>query len=171
MQGEKAAKGKFSTKAGAAKGAIRYAVHRENEEGKQQFRNLFDKREEVSKEEAYERMDADKQRYTYTLILNPGERDSRGVDMQQVTRDVMGKLEERGLCREWVAVEHRDHTDFAHVHVIAKSDAKLTPQDFQEMRREEFSSYERQAEAFRDAWQDREAERLHEQHQGEERGR
>jgi len=167
MQGQRTVKAKFSTGKGSAQGSVRYAVHRENETGEAQFRMIFDKLENsVDKEEAFKRFEEDKSRYTYTIILNPGEKDARGIDMQQMTREVMSSLQDKGV-KNWVAVEHKDHTEYAHVHVIAKTGAKLTPQDFEKMRKDQHASIEKQAEPLRDTWKDagqfRQAQRDQEQ--------
>lgn len=173
MQSERVVKAHYSTKTGASKSSIRYAVHRENERGEVQSRELFGRdTDRMDKEQAYQQMDegrGPKDRYTYTLVLNPGEAEAKGIDLKEMTRQVMEKLEEKGLCQNWVAVEHRDQGSYAHVHVIATSSAKLNQADLSQMRQEQHASLERQTELTRDTFQTRELDAHLERHAERER--
>jgi len=157
MQDQKVVKARYSTRGGAGQDSIKYAVHRQNEQGEAQYRTIFDReQDQLSKEQAYRRFDSErdqKERYTYTIIINPGEGRSEHLDLKQVARDTLSKLEEKGLCKNWVAVEHRDQGDHAHIHVIATSRAKLDQRDLEAMRKEQYASCERQLEPLRDLWQ------------------
>jgi type IV secretory pathway VirD2 relaxase len=108
-----------------AKGHIRYAVHRCNEQGQRQYREVWDRDGAVGKRGAYERIDRihqDDYVYRLTLSPHPEHQDaSRQLDLQAWTRQVMSQLEQDpGQRVEWFAVSH-EHPDHRHVHVVAVS--------------------------------------------------
>jgi len=60
--------------------------------------------------------------YFYRLTLAPGEGRHVQADLHDWTRHVMDRLEERVPAADWIAWEHRDHSNHDHVHVIAVLD-------------------------------------------------
>src|SRR5256885_10933607 len=55
-----------------AKGHVRYAVHRCNEQGQRQYREVWDRDGRIGKAGAYERIDrVHKDDYVYRLTLSP----------------------------------------------------------------------------------------------------
>lgn len=153
---------KMSKHGGAksSKRLARYAMHRADEKGERQTRQMYDRDGTVTRQEAYERVDeAVRQgyKYHYRLIVSMGE--GHGGDMQSVTRDTMGMLSDRlGGRLDWVAVDHDDHSQHHHSHVIATTDRKLDNADFAVMRAEVGQSWERHNEPWREQFEDRRAD-------------
>ena len=129
-----------------AKAGVRYATHRVDSEGERQTRGLYDQDGEVTKREAYERIDHAEQaggKYHYRLILNQGQGHGE-ADMQAMTRDTMRVLSDRHEGRvEWVAVDHTDHSQHDHTHVVAVTEKTLSKADLAAMRAEMDRSHER----------------------------
>ena len=121
-----------------AKGHVRYAVHRCNEQGQRQYREVWDRDGAVGKRGAYERIDrVRKDDYVYRLTLSPHpeHQDTRGqLDLQGWTRQVMSQLEQDlGQRVDWFAVSH-EHPDHRHVHVVAVSPRRLDVGQLRAMR-------------------------------------
>ncbi len=134
-------KARYSQGRGAlrlAKGHVRYAVHRTNEHGQRQYREIWDRDGRLDKLTAYERLDRVRQDdYVYRLTLSPHpERQDGGtqLDLPAWTRAIMAHLErDTGRPLDWFAVVHA-HTDHRHVHVVAISDCRLDVGHFRAMR-------------------------------------
>ena len=74
-----------------AKGHVRYAVHRANEAGRRQYRELWDHDGRISKQTAYARLDdARPADYVYRLTLSPAE-----PARQQTSAPATGELRRR----------------------------------------------------------------------------
>ena len=121
-----------------AKAHLRYAVHRTNEHGQRQYRQVWDRDGTLSKHTAYERLDgAGPQDYVYRLTLSPHpQRQDVGqrLDLREWGRAMMARLEEvTGRRLEWFAVTHA-HVDHRHVHVVVRSRGHFTPAHFRAMR-------------------------------------
>jgi hypothetical protein len=121
-----------------AKDHIRYAVHRPDEHGRRQYRELWDRDGQISKQVAYGRLDDVKQPdYIYRLTLSPHpERQDPGgrLDLHAWTRGMMQQLEQRaGQELVWFAASH-EHPDHRHIHVVAVSGRRLDIRDFQALR-------------------------------------
>jgi type IV secretory pathway VirD2 relaxase len=121
-----------------AKGHVRYAVHRCNEQGQRQYREVWDRDGAVGKLRAYERIDRIQQDdYVYRLTLSPHpeyQDARRQLDLQDWTRQVMGQLEQDlGQRVDWFAVSH-EHPDHRHVHVVAVSPRRLDVGQLRAMR-------------------------------------
>jgi hypothetical protein len=129
----KVVKVSYARSASAAKGSARYYSHRPSASGEREWRDGFSRDEDwVDRRAVYERVDgweADGCRYYYRVVLAPGEGREPGVPLHEWTREVMDRFQERGLSRDWVAWEHRDHSQHAHVHVLAAADRKWTRED------------------------------------------
>jgi hypothetical protein len=121
-----------------AKAHLRYAVHRTNERGQRQYREVWDRDGTLSKQTAYERLDgAGPQDYVYRLTLSPHpERQDAGqrLELREWTRAIMARLEETtGRRVKWFAVTHA-HPDHRHVHVVARVRGHLSAAHFRAMR-------------------------------------
>jgi hypothetical protein len=85
-----------------AKGHVRYAVHRPNEHGRRQYRELWDRDGRISRQTAYERLDdARPADYVYRLTLSPHPEHqdlNRRLDLQAWTRGMMRQLERAPTC-------------------------------------------------------------------------
>lgn len=118
----------------AAKGHVRYAVHRSDELGQRQYRAVWGADGELSKADAYRQLDeATSSDYVYRLTLSPHptlQDAGHRLDLRAWTREMMEQLGQRG---EWFAVAH-EHPDHRHVHVVAITVERLNVQDFAAMR-------------------------------------
>ena len=121
-----------------AKGHVRYAVHRCNEHGQHQYREVWDGVGRVGKQGAYARLDrVQPSDYVYRLILspNPEHQDLGGrLDLRLWTQRIMAQLEQdlgRGV--DWFAVSH-DNPDHRHVHVVAVTQRRLEVGHLRSMR-------------------------------------
>ena len=99
-----------------AKEHVRYGVHRPDEHGLRQYRDLWDRDGRISKQAAYARLDGVRHGdYIYRLTLSPHpERQDAGqhLDLRSWTRDMLAELEHRtGLRVEWFAVTHEHRED------------------------------------------------------------
>ncbi len=121
-----------------AKDHVRYAVHRPDERGRRQYRELWDRDGQISKQSAYTRLDDVKHSdYIYRLTLSPHpERQDPGrrLDLHAWTRGMMQQLEQRaGQELAWFASTH-EHPDHRHIHVVAVSGRRLDVRDLQALR-------------------------------------
>jgi hypothetical protein len=121
-----------------AKGHLRYAVHRANDQGQRQYREVWDRDANVDKTTAYERLDRIKPEdhvYRFTLSPHPERQDvGQRLDLRSWTRDMLGQLErDAGQRLEWFAVTH-EHRDHRHVHAVVLSRRHLDTRQFQAMR-------------------------------------
>jgi hypothetical protein len=121
-----------------AKGHVRYAVHRCDERGERQYREVWDRDGRITKLGAYERLDQVREHdYVYRLMLSPHPEHldgSKRLDLRSWTHDIMAELE-RGLGRSigWFAVSH-EHIEHRHVHVVAVTSRRLDVRHFRSMR-------------------------------------
>lgn len=127
-----------------ANNALRYALERDadqkqsHQEG--QERIAFDgSRDAISASDALAEIENSKGNYYYHIILNAGDGHSE-VDLQEWTRDTMTNLENtldvegKADNFKWVAVEHDDHANHDHIHVVMVSDIKLDKDALNELR-------------------------------------
>jgi hypothetical protein len=121
-----------------AKGHVRYAVHRCNEHGQRQYREVWGGDGRIGKQGAYARLDqVQSSDYVYRLMLspNPEHQDPGGrLDLRLWTQRIMAQLEQdlaRGV--DWFAVSH-DNRDHRHVHVVAVCHRRLDIGHFRSMR-------------------------------------
>jgi hypothetical protein len=120
-----------------AKGRLRYAVHRSNEQGQRQYREVWDRDGRLDKTTAYERLDQIKPAdyvYRFTLSPHPERQDvGQQLDLRQWTRDMLVQLERQSGQRiEWFAVTH-EHPDHRHVHAVVRSAQRLDVGHFRAM--------------------------------------
>jgi type IV secretory pathway VirD2 relaxase len=121
-----------------AKEHLRYAVHRTNEHGQRQYREVWDRAGALDKATAYERLDAAGPRdYVYRLTLSPHpERQDAGqrLDLREWGRAMMARLGTvSGQQLEWFAVTHA-HVEHRHVHVVVRTRGHFTSAHFRAMR-------------------------------------
>jgi hypothetical protein len=113
----------FTRSRSKIKATLRYIVHRPGRAGEKLTRTLFGHEgEEMSKEEAYRLIDAQRGMTYFHVKLNfhPQREDTRkDLNLQDITRRSLVELEKR-LDRSirFLAVEHNDHTQLRHVHAI-----------------------------------------------------
>ncbi len=127
-------KARYSRGAGAAeKGHVRYAVHRSDELGQRQYREVWGPDGARTKDNAYALLDgADRQSYVYRLMLSPDPRSQdqgHRLDLREWSREVM---QQAGPAK-WVAVTH-EQSDHRPVHMVAVMPRRLDVEDFRAMR-------------------------------------
>src|SRR5262249_42035692 len=115
-------KANFTRSKAKIKATLRYITHRLGRGGERLTRTLFGHDGELSKEEAYQFIDAHKGMTYFRVVLNfdPKREDIRkDLPLRDITRRAILAFEER-LQRTigFIAVEHNDHTALRHVHVI-----------------------------------------------------
>lgn len=92
--------------------------------------------------------------YYYRIMLSPGDDKDTHVDLKEWTRDSLLALEKDYGEFTYVAVEHRDQTDHAHVHVVLVLDKKLSKDDLENLRETSTTLYEQRRdwlEPYKDA--------------------
>ena len=136
---------------GRAKAGARYVIHRPSDTSPREYRTGFDgDYDRMEKNEVYDRLEAAEGTYFYRLTIAPGEGRDTVADMQDWTRRVMDRLEERAGEVDWVAWEHRDHSNHDHVHVIAVLDRRLDRDDLRDLREHADDVWQRERERYRD---------------------
>ena len=119
--------------------------------GTREYRVGFDAdSDRVEKDEVYESPEAAEGTYFYRFILAPGEGRETAADLYDWTRHVMDRLEERAGDVDWVAWEHRDHSNHDDVHVIAVLDRRLDRDDLRDLREHADDVWQPDRERFRD---------------------
>lgn len=143
----------YTKSASEAKASVRYMQHRENDQGEHTARQLFGKEGELSRREAYERLDraaeAEGRTYFYRLVLNPGEghADLSEEGRQAWAAQVMGRIEDQGVkVRDWVAVSHTDQGEHDHLHVLAATSRTLQKSELADLRTYSREAYDHQRE-------------------------
>jgi hypothetical protein len=110
----------------SALGSINYYAHRRDVDGQFVSRMGFSREQDELDTQAMR--DLIQQRdgaYYYRVVLSPGTQHDTEVDLKDWTRDVLLELEGKHGEFPYVAIEHRDQTDYAHVHVVMVLDQKL----------------------------------------------
>lgn len=138
---------RFTADAGgpaASRAALRYAVTRPNREGQRVERAVFGA-DELDVAAVRAQLDAARGAHHYRVVLNPGA-GQHPVDQRDWTRDVMAAIAERQESEvAWLAVEHRDHAQHDHVHVVAATPGRLSRADLHTLREMADQSWERHA--------------------------
>jgi hypothetical protein len=116
-------------------GSISYYAHRRDRDGQQVSREGFSRDatglDTVAMRDVIRQAEGD---YYYRLLLSPGANQDTNVDLQTWTRDSLLALEKEHGEFSYVAIEHRDQTDYAHVHVVMVLDKKLSKEDLENLR-------------------------------------
>src|SRR2546430_1141294 len=134
-------KANYTKHASGAKASVRYIEHRPGKDGQQITRSLFGHDGHLSRQEAYQMIDAAEQGSVFfRFVISPdpkGEDKEHDLHLREVTERTMQCLEER-LHKQvsWVATQHADHAPHRHIHVVAVVNGRLYSQDFQALRRE-----------------------------------
>lgn len=146
-------KASYTRSAAEAKGSVRYMQHRQSDLGEREARPLFGRDGELSRQEAYERLEqageAPGKTYYYRLVFNPGE---GHLDLDEDGRrawaaEVMSRVEAQGVqVREWVAVSHTDQGEHDHVHVVAALSRTLQKNELADLRTFSREAYDHQRE-------------------------
>ena len=146
-------KASYTRSASEAKGSVRYMQHRQSDVGERGARQLFDRWGEVSRQQAYDRLDQAGEQggktYYYRLVLNPGEghADLDEDGRQAWTAEVMKRIEAQGVkVRDWVAVSHTDQGEHDHVHVVAALSRTLQKDELADLRTSSREAYSQQKE-------------------------
>jgi hypothetical protein len=116
-------------------GSISYYAHRRDRDGQQVSRDGFSRDETgldaVTMRDAIRQAQGD---YYYRILLSAGADQDTNVDLQTWTRDSLLALEKEHGEFPYIAIEHRDQTDYAHVHVVIVLDKKLDKEDLDNLR-------------------------------------
>ena len=115
-------KASFTRSRAKIKATLRYIIHRPGGKGRNSPVCYSDMTEEMSKEDAYQLIDAQKGMTYFHLKLNfhPKREDRRkDLNLQDITKQTIATLEKR-LQRpiRFLAVEHNDHSPLRHIHAI-----------------------------------------------------
>lgn len=135
------------------RGSVRYAATRPGSDA--QERPAFSRDENtLNRAEAIKVLGETESGYCYRMVLNSGEGQDAQVDLKAWTRDTVGALSEDHGAVTWIAYEHRDHSDHAHVHVVAVTERTLDKEDLQKLRDAASESWARQETWAREAYRD-----------------
>lgn len=122
-----------------AKRTIRYMTHRCGKEKQKVTRQIFGIDGVLEKHHAYQMIDeSQKGTVFFRIVISPDpkkEDTRRGLYLGQITEQTMLILEERLQKQvEYAAVEHNDHTDIRHVHLLACVKARIDKPDLKALR-------------------------------------
>lgn len=146
-------KASYTRSGGEAKASVRYMQHRADDRGERHPRQLFGREGELSRAEAYERIDQAQEQpgkvYFYRLVFNTGEghADLSEEGRQQWAREVMAHMEAQGVkVHDWVGVSHTDQGEHDHLHVLAATSRTLQKDELADLRTYSRESYDQQRE-------------------------
>jgi hypothetical protein len=122
-----------------AKRTIKYMAHRCGKEKQKTVRQIFGIDGVLEKYHAYQMIDeSQKGTVFFRIVISPDpkkEDTRRDLYLGQITEQTMLTLEERLQKHiEFAAVEHNDHTDIRHVHLLACVKARIEKQDLKALR-------------------------------------
>jgi hypothetical protein len=116
-------------------GSISYYAHHRDRDGQLVSREGFSRDatglDAVTMRDVIRQAEGD---YYYRILLSPGADQGTNVDLQTWTRDSLLALEKEYGEFPYVAIEHRDQTDYAHVHVVMVLDKRLDKEDLENLR-------------------------------------
>jgi hypothetical protein len=119
----------------AVLGSISYYAYRRDQDGQRVEREGFSRDTDglntVAMRDVIRQTEGD---YYYRLVLSPGAEQETEVDLQTWTRDSLLTLEKEHGEFPYVAIEHRDQTDYAHVHIVLVVNQKFDKEDLQSLR-------------------------------------
>jgi hypothetical protein len=129
--------------------AISYYVHRHNADGQRVSRMGFSRdRDDLDARAMRDLINQGDGGYYYRMVLSPGAPHDTDVNLKDWTRDVMLELEGKHGEFPYVAIEHRDQTDYAHVHVVMVLDQKLSRAELDQLRDAGTTMYELRREWY-----------------------
>lgn len=122
-----------------AKASIRYISHRPTESGRRASRQLFGTEGAMTRDDAYNLIDAaGKGSVFFRFVISPdpdSEDTVRDLHLRLVTEETMSGLsEELDVPVSWVGAVHDDHSPHRHVHVIAAVQGRIERADLQCLR-------------------------------------
>jgi hypothetical protein len=122
-----------------AKKSVRYMTHRCGKEKQKATRQIFGIDGALEKHHAYQMIDgSQKGTVFFRIVISPDpkkEDTRRDLYLWQITEHTMLKLEERLQKQiDYAAVEHNDHTDIRHVHLLACVKARIDKPDLKSLR-------------------------------------
>jgi hypothetical protein len=122
-----------------AKKTVRYITHRCGKEKQKVTRHIFGIDGVLEKHHAYQMIDkSQKGTVFFRIVISPDPKKEdmrRDLYLWQITEHTMLKLEERLQKHvEYAAVEHNDHTDIRHVHLLACVKARIDKPDLKALR-------------------------------------
>lgn len=143
----------YTRSASEAKASVRYIEQRKGDLEKHPHRQLFGPLGELSRTQAYDRLDRAGEEsgktYFYRIVLNAGEghADLDEGERRAWTAGVMERIEAQGVkVRDWVAVSHTDQGQHDHVHVVAALGRTLQKDELADLRTHSREVYSGQKE-------------------------
>ncbi len=119
----------------SALGSINYYAHRRDMDGQATSRMGFSRDvDDLDTQAMRDLIQQSDGTYYYRVVLSPGAEHDTDVNLKDWTRDVLLELEGKHGEFPYVAIEHRDQTDHAHVHVVMVLDQKLDRADLDRLR-------------------------------------
>lgn len=123
--------------------AISYYVHRDNAYGQRVSRLGFSRdRDDLDVQMMRDLIGGSDGSYYYRMVLSPGAPHDTDVNLKDWTRDLLLELESKHGEFPYVAIEHRDQTDHAHVHIVMVLHQKLSRAELDQVREAGTSLYE-----------------------------
>jgi hypothetical protein len=119
----------------SALGSIAYYSHRQDIDGERVSRSGFSRDQDgLDVETMGSLIQGNDGQLFYRMVLSPGAEKDTDVNLKDWTRDMMLELEQNHGDFPYVAIEHRDQTDYAHIHVVMVLDKKLDREDLNNLR-------------------------------------
>ena len=144
-------KASYTRSGGEAKANVRYMQHRADHGGERHPRQLFGREGELTRTEAYERLDQAQEQpgnvYYYRLVFNTGEghADLSEDGRQAWAREVMARVEAQGVkVHDWVGVSHTDQGEHDHLHILAATSRTLQKNELADLRTYSREAYDLQ---------------------------
>jgi hypothetical protein len=133
----------------SAMGSVNYYAHRKDIDGQHVSRMGFSRDEDIlDPQQMRDVIQQSDGSYYYRMVLSPGAEHDTAVSLKDWTRDVMLELEARHGEFPYVAIEHRDQTDYAHVHVVMVLEQKLSRTELDQLRETGTTLHEQRREWY-----------------------
>jgi hypothetical protein len=118
------------------KAGMDYYQHRPDADGARADRVAFtESRDAIRREDVHRVIDDAQARYAYRMVLSPDpEHKLNEAQLREWTRAVMREAQTMHRIEGYTAVAHTRQTDKPHVHVVAISEAKFNPAQFEQLR-------------------------------------
>jgi hypothetical protein len=115
--------------------SLYYYAHRRDRDGELVSRTGFSRdRDDLTAGAMKDVIEGSDGAYYYRMVLSPGTAHDSDLNLKDWTRDLVLELEGKHGKFPYVAVEHRDQTDYAHVHVVMVLDRKLDRAELDQLR-------------------------------------
>lgn len=133
----------------SAVGSVNYYAHRRDMDGQVASRTGFSRdSDNLDTQAMRDLIQQSDGTYYYRMVLSPGAEHDTDVNLKNWTRDVLLELEGKHGEFPYVAIEHRDQTDYAHVHVVMVLDRKLDRADLDKLRDAGTTLYEQRRDWY-----------------------